>query len=106
MPASIEIFKPKSPSSTVRVAFDFLSDLGVAETLASTHSVTVSVYSGTDANPSALLSGSTSKSGTVVSQSITGGTAGNIYTLVCSCTTNNIPANTLIKVGRLAILPN
>ncbi len=95
------ILDSKNPSSTIRVSFNFLSQLAVGENLSNTHSVTVSVFSGTDANPSALLSGVTVRVGSVVSQSITGGVAGNVYLLKCQC--NTTLSNLLTLVAKLAI---
>ena len=54
------IFSPKKLSETCFTSppFDFISSLGVAETI-STQVVTVSVYSGTDPEPASMLSGGT-----------------------------------------------
>ena len=104
MPANEQILASKSTSSVIKIPFDFISLLAPGDVLGSTHSVVVTVYSGIDFTPSVLLSGVTSKSGTVVTQTITGGLVGVIYTLVCSC--NTVVGSTLIKVARLAIVPN
>lgn len=94
---------PKLVGSTVTVPFNFASDLAVGETLV-VASCTCSVYSGTDASPSALLAGSASISGTVVSQNITAGVVGTLYELLCTATTS--AGQTLLKSGYLAAVPD
>ena len=81
------IFATKAVSETKKLTFDFLSDLGVTETISSAP-VTAAVFSGTDATPSAIVSGSSSISGSVVTQAITAGTAGVTYLLTCTATTS------------------
>lgn len=70
--------------------FDFTSSMqSIAVEAILTKVVTASVYSGTDANPSALISGaSTNPTFSTVRQVITGGVAGVIYSLLCTVTTN------------------
>jgi flagellar biosynthesis protein FliR len=92
----------KLAGETVVETFDFISRLGVSETI-SAQTVTASVYSGVDANPSALVSGSASASGTVVSQAITGGVTGVTYVLLCTITTS--AGQTLQLSALLTILP-
>ena len=96
-------FAPKLVGATRTVAFEFLGELAVGETI-STAAVTAVVYSGTDASPSSLISGSASTSGTQVSQKLTGGTEGVIYKLTCTITTS--ASNTLVKTGFLAVVPD
>lgn len=83
--------------------FDFSSRLAVGETL-STAVVTASTYSGTDASPSSLVSGSASISGAVVTQKIVAGTLGVLYELLCTVTTS--AGQTLLLAGFLAVLPD
>jgi len=86
--------------------FDFSDELAIGETI-STQAVTATVYSGTDASPSSLISGSASASGAVVSQNITTvsvGVVGVIYELLCSITTS--ASQTLKKIGLLAFIPD
>lgn len=97
------IFGGKRAGETRLLAFDFAPLLASGETL-STQSVAATVYTGTDASPSAIISGSASASGSVVSQKVTAGTAGNIYNLVCTVTTS--AGQTLKLAGVLAILPD
>lgn len=70
----------------------------------STQAVTAAVYSGVDANPSAILSGSSSHTSLVVSQKITGGVLGVVYYLKCLATSS---AGETIEVSSfLAIVPD
>ena len=96
-------FAPKLVGATRKVVFEFLGELAVGETV-STAAVTAAVYSGTDASPSSLISGSASASGTQVSQKLTGGVEGVIYKLTCTVTTS--ASNTLVKTGFLAVVPD
>ena len=96
-------FAPKLVGATRTVVFEFLGELAVGETI-STSTVTAAVYSGTDASPSSLISGSASASGTQVSQKLTGGAEGVIYKLTCTITTS--ASNTLVKTGFLAVIPD
>ena len=94
--------EPKYGAEIQKQVFDFASDLAVGETI-STQTVTATVYSGTDANPAAIISGGASASGTKVTQTITGGFTGVIYVLTCTITTSL--SQTLKLVGYLLILP-
>ena len=96
-------FAPKLVGATQDVVFEFLGELAVGETI-STATVTAAVYSGTDASPSSLISGSASASGTQVSQKLTGGEEGVIYKLTCTVTTS--ASNTLVSTGFLAVIPD
>jgi hypothetical protein len=88
---------------TVNVTFDFISKLGVSETI-STQVTTCTVYSGVDAAPSAVISGAASSSGTIVTQKITAGVLGVIYELLCTITTSQ--GQTLQLSAYLAIIPD
>lgn len=90
----------KLVGSTKTYTFDFTSDLAVSETI-STKTVAATVYSGTDASPSALISGSASSSGAIVSQVITGGVEGVLYELKCTITTS--AGQTLVQAGYLVV---
>lgn len=87
--SSRQVFSPKLAGEVVTCRFEFVSKLSInpAETI-STQVVTASVYSGVDASPSAILSGSATLDGTGVKQLITGGVAGTVYLLVCTVTTS------------------
>ena len=94
---------PKLSGDTVTVQFDFASRLAVGETI-STQSVACTVYSGTDASPSSMILGSASASGSIVSQKITAGTVGVVYSLACTITTS--ASQTLVMTGFMAVVPN
>lgn len=77
----------KLVGETKNYYFDFISVLAIGETI-STQSVVMSVFSGTDASPASMLSGSASASGTIVTQKLTGGTLGVMYQALCTITTS------------------
>jgi hypothetical protein len=84
--------------------FDFISSLQPGETI-STQVVAVSVYTGTDSNPSALISGSAAiQNVTQVWQRLTGGVLGVIYELLCTITTSL--GQTLTLSAYLAVIPD
>lgn len=96
-------FPAKVTSSTIILKADFAALVDVGVTL-SAPVVTATVYSGTDASPSSIISGSASVSGTIVSQKITAGTEGVTYTLVWQATSSD--GQTLIMTGFLVVVPN
>lgn len=96
-------FQPKLVGETFLAKFDFASRLDVGVTI-STAVVTCTVYSGTDASPSSMISGADSTSGTIITQAITGGTLGVVYYLLCTITTSD--SQTLLAAGFLAVVPN
>ena len=93
----------KLSGETKTITFDFSSLLASGETI-STQVVAATVYSGTDASPSSIVSGSATSSGAVVSQVITAGTVGVIYELTCTITTS--ASQTLLLVGLMAVTPS
>ena len=97
------VLEGKPVGETENVTFDFTSRLGTAETI-STKSVSATVYSGTDASPSAIVNGSATSSGAVVTQSITAGTLGVTYLLVCTITTSL--SQTLELSAFLVVVPD
>lgn len=96
------ILAPKTTSEGVNVPFDFISRLGSSETI-STQVVTCTVWSGVDASPSSMISGSASHSGSVVTQLVIGGVAGVTYYLLCTITTSL--GQTLSLAAFLTVLP-
>ena len=78
---------PKLQAEVKNIPFDFISNLGVSETI-STKVVTASVYSGVDAAPSGVINGAATSSGTVVTQSVQAGVVGVVYELLCKITTS------------------
>lgn len=75
----------KTTGETIPVVFNFQGKLQYGESL-NGNSVTCVLYSGTDPSPSSMISGAATMTATTVTQSITGGIAGNLYTLVCVAT--------------------
>ena len=96
------IFDVKETATPFSAAFSFATDLAVGETISSA-SVAATVYSGTDASPSAIISGSASISGGEVTQIIIDGTEGVTYTLTCTVTTSL--SETLTRTGYLVVAP-
>jgi hypothetical protein len=96
-----KILSPKAPGELIPVVFDFTNLLGVL-TIASVVSVGVETDAGTDATPSAILSGSASIQDAYVIQHVTAGTAGVDYRLTATITTSGSPSRTLVLA---AILP-
>ena len=80
-------FSYKLTTENEQFTFDFSNLLGVGETIGSA-SMVVEVKEGTDANPSAILSGTPAISGTRVAQRIFGGVDGVTYRLELSVTTS------------------
>lgn len=96
------VFQGKVASETINQVFDFTSQLAVSETI-STKITTATVYSGTDASPSSVISGAATSSGATVTQALTGGTLGVTYLIVCAITTSASQA--LRMSGYLVIVP-
>lgn len=94
------VLDPKGVSETLFVYFDFSDELSPTE-LILTEDVEATVYSGTDATPSAIIDGAASHSGNEVSQSITGGVAGVTYQLKCSIGTDL--GQLLVKLAFLTV---
>jgi hypothetical protein len=78
---------PKTPSETRTYVFEFLSLLGAGETIGGA-TLRATVWSGTDANPSAILGVGTTISGTKVTVVLTGGIEGVIYQVTVLGTTS------------------
>lgn len=91
----------KRQSETHIVEFEFREQLTFGESL-STPVVTVGVFTGFDYDTAALLSGGATVSGTVVSQLVTAGMAGAIYSLTCEVTGSS--GNVYRTTRRLAVL--
>ena len=94
---------PKLQGETASRYADFISKLQSSETISSC-SVTASVYSGNDSNPSGILNGSATISGTQVWQSLTAGVAGCVYELLFKAVTSL--SNTYELSGYLAVTPD
>lgn len=94
----------KLPGTTKNYTWDFLSDMAPNETI-STQVVTMSVYSGTDASPSSMISGIATVTNTsVVNQKLTAGVLGVIYEALCKVTTSL--GQTLEQSSFIAVVPD
>lgn len=82
-----QIQQTKCVSEDKLLTWDFASQLAIGETLVGA-TVTASVFSGTDASPSSIISGADTISGSVVTQKIIDGTAGVQYYVDCAATTS------------------
>ncbi len=96
-------FDPANSTESEVYSLDFVNDLASGETLSSVSSVGLTVFQGTDASPSSHLSGSSSISGTVVSQRLATLTSGVTYTLSFNVLTSQ--SNTITLFSRVACLP-
>jgi len=97
------IIPAKRQGETLNQQFDFLSQLAVGETI-STKVTTCTVFTGVDASPSSVINGAASNSGSIVTQSITGGIVGVVYILVCTITTSL--SQTIKLAGYLYVEPD
>jgi hypothetical protein len=97
------VLAPKPLGETRRETFDFSSRLASGETLTGA-SGSASVYSGTDASPSALLQGSASVSGALAYVTLTGGVVGVLYEILCTATTS--AGQVLTLSAYLALTPD
>lgn len=102
-PGGRVILDPKKLSESPVYTADFISSMLPNETIL-TGVVVASVFSGTDPNPTAIISGIAGASGTRLSQRITGGVLGVIYELLYIITTSL--GNTIEISAYLAIIPD
>jgi hypothetical protein len=94
-------FPIKDATASRVFSFNFQDQLAVGETISSA-TVAATVYSGTDASPSSIISGAASISGATVSQVITAGTAGVTYVLTCTAVTST--SHTIVSSGPLVVM--
>lgn len=80
-------WQDKDPADTVTVEFDFSADAASV----SAPTITVTVLSGTDESPAAILSGAPTIDGAKVRQRIVGGTDGVEYGLQCVASAGGDP---------------
>lgn len=80
-------FSPKRATETEILTVDFAALLATGETIASAV-WTSTVVSGSDTNPSAMIQGTASISGSKVSQVITAGVPGARYAPICTAQTS------------------
>lgn len=88
------VLAPKTTNEIRLLTFDFSSFLALAETISGSVA-SVAVWSGTDASPSSMLSGSSAVSGALVNQLMTGGVAGVLYVVSIVASTSLGQALTL-----------
>lgn len=100
MGVNLQVLPQKAPGATLIVPFNFTSVLSNGQTISGATTV-ATVWSGTDTNPSAIV-GSTSPSGTVVNQTLTGGVAGNIYKVTVTATASD--GSVQVLMGYLAVV--
>lgn len=101
---AVQRFDIKDPSESVPLTFNFAPDLASGETLSGAPTVSVTVATGTDANPTELLNGTAGFDAAMqeVIQPVTGGLNGVEYEIVVTCATSN-PNKTLTLVGVLPV---
>lgn len=97
------ILPGKKVGETIFESANFLSNLGVTETINSAL-VTASVYRGNDPTPSAIISGPASISGPIVQQLVTGGVLGTTYELLFAANTSL--GQTIEIAAYLTIIPD
>ena len=93
-------FTPKDPAEALFYGIDFSNLLGSGETITSA-TASMRVVSGTDAAPSAMLSGSPVVNGGIVSHKLTGGVAGVVYLLGLTIYTS--AGQTIIEAAPLTV---
>ena len=93
-------FSYKITSESELFTFDYSPVLNTGETINSA-TCTVIVMSGTDANPSAILSGSPAINGALVSQRVVSGVSDVTYRLTMTASTNQ--SNIYTVVGDLPV---
>lgn len=102
-PGGRVILQPKRQGETIGYVVDFISSLAPGEVIL-TAACIATVYSGVDAFPAAIISGSSTFQGTQVNQGVTGGVTGTIYSLLYVVTTSF--AQTIEINAYLPVVPN
>ena len=97
----MKILPDKDYREIVPVTFDFVDDIATGATVTPV-SVTVSVIEGTDASPSALLSGAATATGSVVTQWIDSGVVDVVYKLTSLVTVSD--GQTLVLTAQLTVV--
>lgn len=95
------VFEDKGVAEVVPLVVNFSDKLQFGEAINGAN-VTVSVISGTDPTPSAILSGGPTFTATTISQNITGGVVGVLYAVAFLATGTN--SHNYLKVGSLAVV--
>lgn len=99
MTAYRQIFSTKPPADARRLTFEFAQDLNPGETLVTVTPV-VTVWSGADPTPAALITAS-APSGTQVIATASGGVDGTIYSIVMTVLTSL--SQSLSRTGHLLV---
>lgn len=94
------LFDLKPVAHDYSAVFEFGNEVAVGETVNSATTTCV-LYTGTDASPSAMISGAAVISGTKATQKIIDGVAGNGYLLTCTALTDE--SRTLVRSGYLVV---
>jgi hypothetical protein len=97
----MQFFDKKLPAEKNILAFDFTAGLESGATLTGTPTVSVSVYLGTDSNPTAILNGGSSISGNQVQVPVQAGLMDTMYLLEVDCSTTSGG----ITLGLQGVLP-
>lgn len=95
------ILPVKDISETLPITVNFSDMLQFGEGISGASCV-ASLFSGTDSNPGSIISGAATYTATTVTQTITGGLAGNTYTLAFLVTGTN--SHNYVKVGQLSVI--
>lgn len=93
----------KRVSTTLILTFDFSDQMSLGETIGN-KVVYCELYSGVDATPSAVISGTPTIVGQTITQKITGGSVGAIYTIIAAIDTS--AGQELISTTKIAVIPN
>lgn len=101
LPTDMQELAHKLTAVDTTFTLDFISRLDAGETISSV-TTAISVFSGTDANPSGLKASAPSISRTRVRQLTTGGNPGVLYALTASARTST--GRTLTMLGIFAVL--
>ena len=94
----LEFTPHKIQAETEIYGFNF-KDLLPAGVTVSGSAWTVTVLSGVDASPAAILSGAPSVSGSIVSQAITAGVVDVKYCIQCKATTTNASVSPILSAS-------
>lgn len=94
---------PKAPGEELRLAMDFSEEgwLLAGESIVSAV-WSAQVYSGTDPDPNAMISGAATLTGTTVEQLVIGGLEGVAYLMLCTLTLStgrDVIGRALLKVA-------
>lgn len=82
------IVKQKAPAEILPITFDFGHVLAFGDAIVSAAAV-ITVETGTDPNPAAMLSGAATHTSTTVTQKVIGGITGNVYRIAMSVNTSD-----------------